>query len=147
MIFGAKQQNESLSKAGNTPKDTSHRAHNAQKYSAKVVSDKNTSIRESDGPKLQATKGGSDTVKGSYEGLMHSSSTVINTNNRGYDSKSLKTARYNKDFISHNNHNFKFDNSILDKNYSIMNNNNFSFKKNTSSSKINGIVKNNMMFK
>lgn len=147
MIFGAKEQNDSLSKAGNTPKDTSHRKANAQKYSAKVVSDKNTKVKESNGPELKQTKSGSDQIKGSYEGLMHSSSTVINMNNRGYDSKSLQTARYDKDFISHNNHNFKFDNSILDKNYSIMNNSNFSSKKNTSSSKINGIVKNNMMFK
>jgi len=147
MIFGAKQQNESLRKAGGTPKDTSYRKENAQKYSAKILSDKNNKPQETGGPKLSSKSGGSDKIKGSYEGLMHSSSTVINTNGRGYDAKSAQTARYNKDFISHNNHNFRFDNSMSDKNYSIMNNNSFSSKKDSSSFKLNNIVKNNMMFK
>lgn len=147
MIFGASTQNESLKKAASQPKDTSHRKENAQKYSAKIINKKNTNSKDFNQPQeIRKVDNGGDRLKGSYEGLMHNSSTTLQMSGRGYDSKSAQTARYNKNFASHNNHNFKFNDQPLNKNYSIMDNYSSSSMMKTSSSSINDIIKKNNVF-
>lgn len=147
MIFGAGDQNKRLSSASNKPRDTSHRKHNADKYSAKISSNQSNNNKTIAESRQTLRHGNSDKVKGSYEGLMHSSSTVLQANGRGYDNKSLQKARYNKTFNSHNNHRFNFSMPPTDKNYSIMNNNTSISAYKSPSDKISNIVKNNMMFK
>lgn len=147
MIFGANAQNNDLKKAASQPKDTSHRKENAQRYSAKIINNKNTNSKDFNEYKETTVKNhGSDKLKGSYEGLMHSSSTTLQMSGRGYDSKGFQKARYNKDFASHNNHNFKFDSKSLDKSYSIMDDYSHSSTGKSSSSAIKNIVKRNNMF-
>lgn len=147
MIFGAKTQNETLKKAGSQPKDTSHRKENADRYSGKIVSQKNTKSKDfNDNKEIKKIDNGSDKLKGSYEGLMHSSSTTLQMSGRGYDSKSLQKARYDKSFASHNDNRFTFNNAPLNKNYSIMDNYSSTSRGSSSSSAINNIVKKNNIF-
>jgi hypothetical protein len=147
MIFGAGDQNKRLSDAASRPRDTSHRKENADNYSAKISSSKSSPTKAVGESKNNIRQSNSDKLKGSYEGLQHSSSTVLQMNGRGYDNKSLQKARYNKNQISHNNHRFNFNMPPIDKKYSIMDNYTSSSATGSSSNKINNIVKNNMMFK
>jgi hypothetical protein len=147
MIFGAGDQNKRLSSAAGRPKDTSHRKENANTYSAKISSSKSSAAKTVGESKTTVRKSNSDKLRGSYEGLQHSSSTVLQMNGVGYDNKSLQNARYNKNQISHNNHRFNFNMSPIDKNYSIMDNYSSMSATGSSSNKISNIVKNNMMFK
>jgi hypothetical protein len=145
MIFGARKQNSTLSAAGKITKDTSYRTESANKVSAKVVSDKNTLSKEPTKPIETVKNVGADKQKGSYEGLMHSSSTVIQPKNVGYDNKNLQKARYDKNvnFLNKTNIN---NMSNTNSGYSIMDNySKLKIVKN-SSSMINNIVKNNMRF-
>ena len=145
MIFGARKQNSTLSAAGKITKDTSHRTESANKVSAKVVSDKNTLSKEPTKPIETVKNVGADKQKGSYEGLMHSSSTVIQPKNVGYDNKNLQKARYDKNvnFLNKTNIN---NMSNTSSGYSIMDYySKLKIVKN-SSSMINNIVKNNMRF-
>jgi len=145
MIFGARKQNSTLSAAAKITKDTSYRTESANKVSAKVVSDKNTLSKEPTKPIETVKNVGADKQKGSYEGLMHSSSTVIQPKNVGYDNKNLQKARYDKNvnFLNKTNIN---NMSNTSSGYSIMDNySKLKIVKN-SSSMINNIVKNNMRF-
>lgn len=148
MIFGAKQQVKSLKAAATRPKDTSARFTNAKNQSAKIVSD-NKPSGDSTVNSIETVKSsGSDKIRGSYEGLQHSSSAHIQINNTGYDAQRNQTARYNKDYISHNNHNFSFKmDSDLNKSYNITHNDARLSSKESSNTIIGNIVKNNMMFK
>ena len=121
MIFGASKQNSTLSAAGKITKDTSYRTESANKVSAKVVSDKNTLSKEPTKPIETVKNVGADKQKGSYEGLMHSSSTVIQPKNVGYDNKNLQKARYDKNvnFLNKTNIN---NMSNTSSGYSIMDN-------------------------
>lgn len=146
MIFGARQQNSTLSVAGKITKDTSYRTENAKKVSAKVVSDKNTQSKEPTKPIETIKNIGADKQKGSYEGLMHSASTMIQPKNVGYDNKNLQKARYDKAINFLNNTNINNNISNSNSGYSIMDNySKLKIVKN-SSSIVNNIVKNNMRF-
>jgi hypothetical protein len=146
MIFGARQQNSTLSVAGKITKDTSYRTENAKKVSAKVVSDKNTQSKEPAKPIETIKNIGADKQKGSYEGLMHSASTMIQPKNVGYDNKNLQKARYDKAINFLNNTNINNNISNSNSGYSIMDNySKLKIVKN-SSSIVNNIVKNNMRF-
>lgn len=146
MIFGARQQNSTLSAAGKITKDTSYRTDNAKKVSAKVVSDKNTHSKEPTKPIETIKNIGADKQKGSYEGLMHSSSTVIQPKNVGYDNKNLQKARYDKAVNFLNNTNINNNIGNASGGYSIMDNYSKLKMAKNSSSMINNIVKNNMRF-
>lgn len=148
MIFGAKNQVQNLKSAAKRPKDTSARIVSAKNNSAKVVSDTKPA-GDSAVSSIQTVKpSGSDKIKGSYEGLQHSSSAHIQMNNTGYDAPGNQTARYNKDYISHNNHNFNFKmDSDSNKSYNVINNNARLSSKESSDTIVGNIVKNNMMFK
>jgi len=146
MIFGANTQNKNLASAGKTPKDTSYRTQNANKVSAKVVSDKNVKSKDIDTSREKFQSNGSDKLKGSYEGLMHSASTILQPNNAGYDNKNLQKARYNKNVNFLNNINFSNSVSRVNNNYSIIDNYSKTNMIRNSSSIINSIVKNNMRF-
>lgn len=148
MIFGAKNQVQNLKSAAKRPKDTSARIVSAKNNSAKVVSDSKPSGNY-DVNSIETIKpSGSDKIKGSYEGLQHSSSAYIQMSNTGYDARGSQIARYNKDFISHNNHNFNFKMDYsMNKGYNITNNNARLSAKDSSSTIMKNIVDNNMMFK
>jgi hypothetical protein len=146
MIFGAGKQNSTLSAAGKITKDTSYRTESANKVSAKVVSDKNTQSKEPSKPIDTIKNVGADKQKASYEGLMHSASTVIQPKNVGYDNKNLQKARYDKSINFLNKTNINNNISSTSSGYSIMDNySKLKIVKN-SSSMINNIVKNNMRF-
>ena len=101
MISGANQQNKSLRDAAAQPKDTSHRLRNATSYSAKVSSSSSRQKADSNASTVNMDKKAAKKIQGSYEGLMHSSSTVLQPNGVGYDNKNLQKARYGKKFAYH----------------------------------------------
>lgn len=140
-------QNKRLSQAARTPKDTSHRKENSDNFSAKISSSQAQGRSKLSSSRNDAREVKSDPVKGSFEGLQHSSGTLINPDNTGYDNKALQTARYNKEIVSHNNANFVFDKFQSFSNYSIMDNYSSAHTKDTSSFRMNNIVSNNMMFR
>jgi hypothetical protein len=147
MIFGAGDQNKKLSSAAGRPKDTSYRKQNADAYSGKISSSKSSANKTIGESKATVRKSNSAKLKGSYEGLQNSSSTVLQMDGVGYDNKAIQNARYNKNQVSHNNENFNFNMAPVDKNYSIMDNYSSMSATGSSSNKISNIVKNNMMFK
>lgn len=147
MIYGAKEQNESLSDAGNKPKDTSHRLDSANKYSATISSSKESTknISSDSNVKIQSSK--QNTVRGSWEGLDRGKSTHIQMNNSGYGNSQLQKARYQKNFASHKvveNKNIRLDKPQIK---GIIDNYSNSFAYGSSSEKINNFAKNNMLFK
>jgi type IV pilus biogenesis protein CpaD/CtpE len=148
MIFGAKQQVQNLKDAAKRPKDTSGRVVSAQNYSGKIVSDNKSSAKPASDTVNTVKPSGSDQIRGSYEGLQHSSSAHIQMSNTGYDAKKHQTARYGKEFTSHNNHNFNFKmDSLTSMNYNVVNNYSRLSSKDASNTVISNIVKDNMMFK
>jgi len=140
-------QNKKLSQAARTPKDTSHRRENADNFSAKISSSQAQGKSKLQSSRNDAREVRSDPVKGSFEGLQHSSGTLLSQNDAGYDNKSLQTARYNKEILSHNNANFVFDKLQSDSNYSIIDNYSSTHAKDTSSFRMSSIVSNNMNFR
>lgn len=148
MISGANQQNKSLRNAAAQPKDTSHRLQKATSYSAKVSSTSRRERADSNASTVKMDKKAAKRIQGSYEGLMHSSSTVLQPNGVGYDKKSLQTARYNKKFAYHQSSSMNNPSSLLNnKTYSIIDNYSSVTMKDSSSDRLNSIVQTNMMFK
>jgi len=148
MILGVKDQNKSLSAAGKQPKDTSHRTLTANKYAAKISSSKSPArnVVSDSRQKVQSAKK-SDKIKGSFEGMDNSSSTYIQMNNSGYDSKKHQGASYLKDVSNTVNSNFLQNSFKLETKSSIINNYSSSTMKDSSSDRLSAIVRNNMMFK
>lgn len=147
MIFGSGNQNKTLSIAAGKPKDTSHRLLKANENSSKVSSSKISAKISNAETGIKVESGTSQKSKGSFEGLDNGTSSYIQPNGVGYDDPSNHKARYNKNFISHNDNRFNFSLAPVDKNYSTMDNYSSFTEKNSSSNKINNIIKNNMMFK
>lgn len=147
MLTGANQQNKSLRDAAAQPKDTSHRLRNATSYSAKVSASSRSQKADSNASTVNMDKTASRRIQGSYEGLMHSSSTVLQANGVGYDNKNLQKARYDKKFAYHSAGNANNNFLLRNKNYSIMDNYSSSTMKDSSSSRLSSIVETNMMFK
>jgi hypothetical protein len=147
MLYGAGEQNKSLSEAGKTPKDTSHRLDNAKKYSATVSSSKESTknVSSESNVKIQSSK--QNVARGSWEGLDRGKSTHIQMNNSGYAAKSLQKARYEKGFASHKE--LENKNIQLDKprNQGIINNYTNNSSPGSSSEIINDFSRNNMLFK
>lgn len=139
-------QNKNLGSAAGKSRDTSSRRERGNAYSAKIASSSNNSRSAMKESRARIKSGSNDPVRGSYEGLQHSSGTVINPNGVGYDNKSIQQARYNKDYISHNDARFYKEDFSLKSNYSIMNNYSSARVPGTSSERLSKIVKNNMMF-
>jgi hypothetical protein len=141
-------QNKALSDAGKTPRDTSHRDRAAQSYSAKVTSTRPASVQaESQADGQMQIRSSGNTIKGSYEGLNHSSPTVLQFNDTGYDDKSNQGARFNKNFASHASGSVSASTFTNSKNSGIMDNYSSVTTKDSSSDRLSGIVNNNMMFR
>lgn len=146
MIGSVKDQNSSLSQAGKTPKDTSSRKLDAGRYSAKVATSKMNSDTKLENSSNQVIRKTGNKIKGSYEGLMYSPSTVLQFNGTGYDRKSNQQARFSKNTSSFQGQ--RVNNSFTSKNnYSIMDNYSGSTSKDSSSFRLTNIVKSNMEFK
>lgn len=104
MIFGANKQNKNLRDSSGKTKDTSPRKELANKYSAKIASDKGNTVSQAaaegktvaQSSQKNATK--SNNSRGSKEGLIDGNSTHIRMNDKGYLAKSAQKARYNKSF-------------------------------------------------
>jgi len=139
-------QNKSLGSSAGSPRDTSKRKARGDSYSAKIASSSNNSRDTMKQSQSRIRKGDNDPIKGSYEGLQHSSGTLINVNGSGYDNKSIQQARYNKDHISHNDARLYKEDFKLNRNYSIIDNYSSLKVSGTSSDRLSKIVKNNMMF-
>lgn len=140
------EQNKSLAAAAKTPKDTSSRHRESDKVSAKISS-KKTSAKHQVAEKSINTSGKENApIKGSYEGLQHSSGTLLNMDGAGYDKIELQKARYKDSSISHNTANFSGNNFNLNQNYSIMNNYSSVTQPGSSSSRISKFNKANSMF-
>lgn len=139
-------QNKALSSAAKTPKDTSKRGDESLKYSAKVSSSKLSSKSSSSEPQQRIQRSSGKVIKGSYEGLMNGSSTVLQFKGSGYDSKAAQSAKMSSNFQSHNTARFGFNSFTSNKNYSIMNNYTSITGRDTSSGRLSEIVRNNMNF-
>ena len=98
MIFDAQSQNEQLSQAGNTLKDTSPRVEKAINESKKVTTKKepgNTALdtgKRTISSSINRKSGG----KPSFEGYMNSSSAHISLDNTGYAKKEAQKSRYSE---------------------------------------------------
>lgn len=147
MLNGIGNQNKTLRNAASSPKDTSPRLAKSNEYSAKISGSKTNVNKDDKQSVVNFDKSNSKKMQGSFEGLMHSSSTVLQQNNVGYDNPALQKARYNKDFASINKTNFSFKLNNTSNNYSIMNNLSSSTAKDSSSHRLNAVVRANMMFK
>jgi hypothetical protein len=147
MIYGAKDQNKSLSEAGNAPKDTSHRLDSANKYSASISSSKESTknLPSDSNVKMQSSK--QNVVRGSWEGLDGGKSTHIQLNGSGYSNKNIQKARYDKSFASHKvleNKNIQLDKP---RTKGIIDNYTNNSSPGSSSEIINNFSRNNMLFK
>jgi len=96
MILGASNQNKNLSSQGLKPKDTSHRVTRVNKYSAKIAKSQTGEKANVENAQAAVPRRPSDKVKGSYEGLDRSKSTIINMDGSGYDNKTNQQARNEK---------------------------------------------------
>lgn len=148
MIGSVVDQNKSLSGAANSPKDTSHRNDQSNKYSAKIAagSSRGSDLITGD-PKLNKNiiKTSAKKIKGSFEGLDTGTSAVLQFNGSGYDNPSVQKARYGNKPTHTSSSSFK-NSFTLNKNYSIMNNYSSMTTQGSSSNRLSDIVKNNMMF-
>lgn len=138
-------QNKKLSNAAGSPKDTSARNENAEKFSEKVAQGSEKIPLDKENPGDPVKKLPPNSLRGSFEGLDLGSKTLINASGAGYDNKNFQVARYNKSMITHEN-NFVSDSLNLNKKYSIMDNYSSNSIRGTSSDRLSKIVKNNMMF-
>lgn len=146
MIFGSGQQNKTLKDAGSKPKDTSYRTANANKLSAKISKKDTTSSINIASSRDRLESDTRPKSRPSWQGYMGEKSAVLQLNDVGYASKSLQTARYNKDFINHNtgiNLSNPFTNT---KKRDIIDNYGFFSSKESSSFKLNSIIENNRLF-
>jgi hypothetical protein len=102
MIFGADNQNKNLRAASTIKANPTAKTKTANHYSASISSSKTTA--NSTSSRTQQTTvhtsrsnindGQPDPIRGSMEGLDTGKSAHIQMDNRGYDAKSLQTARY-----------------------------------------------------
>lgn len=102
MIFGADNQNKNLRIASNIKSNPTAKTRTANHYSAAISTSKTTA--QSASARTQQTvahqsrqnlnDGKADPVRGSMEGLDNGKSTYVQMSDRGYDSKSIQTARY-----------------------------------------------------
>jgi ABC-type uncharacterized transport system involved in gliding motility auxiliary subunit len=147
MLYGADNQNQQLSEAGKTSKDTSPRVKAALGFSAEVTKGSKSTQDLSESSDVKFSQSEEKPVKGSWEGYSDSKSAIIQPNNYGYSNKNIQSARY-KD---RNDISPRINDSVPlignEKVFSdIMTNyTNFSMK-DSSSAKINQIIKNNNMF-
>ena len=153
MIFDAKSQNEQLSQAGKTPKDTSPRVEKAMDESQKVTTGKETRNTSVDTGKRTISSSANRKSGGrpSFEGYMNSSAAHISLNGTGYAKKEIQKSRYSdtatNKFLETKSQLFPSSNmaGVLNKNIgsqNLTNYTNFS-QSGSSSSKISGIIKNN----
>jgi|694.fasta_scaffold13956_3 hypothetical protein len=147
MLNSIGNQNKTLRNAASNPKDTSPRLAKSNEYSAKISGSKTSVNKDEKQSIVNFDKSNTKKMQGSYEGLMHSASTVLQQNKVGYDNPSLQKARYNKDFASLNKANFSFKLNNNSTSYSIMNNLSSTTAKDSSSYRLNAVVRANMMFK
>lgn len=102
MIIGSDNQNKNLAKAASRKIDTSSRTRTSNAYAAKIATSKNSSKSESStrdmtvSSRSQNSSEQSDVMKGSYEGLVKQSSTLIQMDGQGYDNPGFQSARYKK---------------------------------------------------
>jgi hypothetical protein len=146
MIGNIVDQNKSLSEAGKTPKDTSSRNADSQKYSAKISSSKMTNKQVLAESRGQASKQTKKVPRGSLEGYHASSSTILQFKNVGYDSKKNQIARFSDKHISNNSHSFSNKSFTSNNKYSIMNNYSSITSENSSSDRLSNIIRNNSLF-
>lgn len=104
MIFGADNQNKNLRIASTIKSNPTAKTRTANQYAASVSSSKKSGnaspeagtekvVRSS---RSKSNDGLPDPVRASFEGLDKGKSTYIQQNGRGYDAKSLQTARYSQ---------------------------------------------------
>jgi hypothetical protein len=121
MIFGADQQNKNLSDAAKKRIDTSPRTKTSNALAAKISSSKSDGSKQGSvvhQSRSSLSNSKPDPVRGSKEGLVDGSSTVIQMSGDGYDNPEIQRARYEQSQIG-----FKQSNNISNKL-------NFSSKKN-----------------
>lgn len=98
MIFGAGNQNANLKNAAAKRTDPTPKAKSVSKLSAKISSSKTNSSSPSptieQASRTQRSTGEPDPVRGSFEGLDKSASTVILQKGSGYDNPGFQKARY-----------------------------------------------------
>lgn len=102
MIFGADNQNKNLRAASTIKANPTGKTKTANHYSASISSSKTSDNSKSartqqttvHSSRSKINDGQPDPIRGSMEGLDTGKSTHIQMNNRGYDAKSLQTARY-----------------------------------------------------
>jgi hypothetical protein len=102
MILGADNQNKNLRIASNIKSNPTAKARTGNHYSAAITTSKTSGGSSSAGSqrtithesKTNINNGRPDPIRGSMEGLDSGKSTHIQMSNRGYDSKSVQTARY-----------------------------------------------------
>lgn len=146
MIRSIGDQNKHLSDAAKTPKDTSPRLANANKYSAKIVSSVSAEHRPDSDIGGQNIRHTGNKIKGSLEGLHNGSSTVLQFSNYGYDAKAAQKSRF-KEKSSLKELSLKSNSFTLNKNYSIMNNYSSLTIEKSSSDRLTNIIRNNMMLR
>lgn len=102
MIIGSDNQNKNLVKAASKKIDTSSRTRTSNAYAAKIATSKTSSKSESStgdmtvSSRPQNSSEQSDVMKGSYEGLVNQSSTLIQMDGQGYDNPGFQYARYKR---------------------------------------------------
>lgn len=107
-MFGSDNQNKNLSDAATKKPDSNRKTLTGNKYAARIASGagKSTSHNvenqnniEAEGKSSQRIKR-PDPIRGSFEGLNNSSSTMIQMNGTGYADPAIQKARYSKKDVS-----------------------------------------------
>lgn len=144
MVSGVVNQNKQLSDAASKPRDTSHRGKLASNYSAKIASSTLSQKKNTFNSKQHVTTSGGKPVRGSYEGLSHAPSTLIQMNGSGYAAISQHGKRYSE---ANNPTSLNFTKNAFtsNKSYSIMNNYSSNSVEKSSSDRMSQIVKANMI--
>ena len=102
MILGADNQNKNLRIASNIKSNPTAKARTGNHYAAAISTSKTSGGSSSarnqrtvaHQSKSELNNGRPDPIRGSMEGLDTGKSTHIQPSNRGYDAKSIQTARY-----------------------------------------------------
>ena len=107
-MFGSDKQNKNLSDAATKKPDASRKTLTGNKYAAKIASgagkstsqnvenQNNVETESKSSPRMKR----SDPIRGSFEGLKNSSSTMIQMDGIGYADPSIQKARYSKKFVN-----------------------------------------------
>lgn len=97
MILGADTQNKNLSNAAKKRIDTSPRTRTSNALSARIANSKQGTPNESkvsNQSRSTLSSSSPDPLRGSREGLMDASSTLIQASGDGYDDQEMQGARY-----------------------------------------------------